>query len=264
MILYEVKTKPIEIRMMGHSSFMPHVHSALELIICTAGELKASCCQCTEILRPGDAMVAFSHEIHAYHDTAGGSGTMLIINPSVLTLFTSRLQTRKYENFLLTGNPKLLRLAEEIYREAVGGAGTDVLTGYLYILLGIILQDLPHRPVTEQIASQDTFTQILEYLSTHYTEALTLDSLAQHFGIHPAHLSRTFAAKLSCGYLEYLHQLRIEHARKMLAETRRNISDIAFESGFSDQRSFNRVFKKRTGLTPREYRAQTGRPPSEG
>lgn len=256
MILYEIKKNPIEIRIMGHNGFMPHVHNALELIICTTGELKASCCQRTETLHPGDAMIAFSHEIHAYHETAGGSGTMLIINPSVLTLFTARLQTRKYENFLLNRNSRLLRLATEIYREAADGAGTDVLTGYLYILLGIILQDLPYRPVTEQLASQDTFTQILEYLSAHYTEQLTLDSLAQHFGINPAHLSRTFAAKLSCGYLEYLHQLRIEHARKMLAETRRNIADIAFESGFSDQRSFNRVFKKLTGLTPREYRSQ--------
>lgn len=254
MILYEVKTKPIEIRIMDHHSFMPHVHSALELIICTAGQLKASCRQHTEILRPGDAMIAFSHELHAYHETAGGSGTMLIVNPGVLTLFTTRLQTRKYENFLLTQNPKLLHLAEEIHQEAAAGVSADVLTGYLYILLGLILQDLPYRPVTEQIASQDTFTQVLEYLSSHYTEPLSLEALAGRFGINHAHLSRTFAAKLSCGYLDYLHQLRIEHAKKLLSETQNKVSDIAFESGFSDQRSFNRVFKRYTNLTPSAYR----------
>ena len=47
------------------------------------------------------------------------------------------------------------------------------------------------------------------------------------------------------------------HARKLLSETQNKVSDIAFECGFADQRSFNRVFKKWIGLTPRAYRQST-------
>lgn len=254
MILYETKQQPIEICTMNHHSFVPHVHNALEIVICIDGVLKTSCCRRTELLYPGDAMVAFSHELHAYHETAGGMGIMLIVSPGMLSAFSARLNTRKYVNFRLARDTELIRLATESHHAFTQGCNSDILTGYLYLLLGTILQDLPYRPVSDPFSSQDTFTKVLEYLSDHYTEPLSLESLAQKFGINHSHLSRAFASKLSCGYLDYLHQLRIEHAKVQLCETQDRIYNIAFECGFADQRSFNRVFKKWAGVTPREYR----------
>lgn len=258
MILYETKTKPIEITTMDHHSFMPHVHSALELIICVAGELKTTCCQRTETLRPGDAMIAFSHELHAYHQTSGGAGVMMIVSPNLLPQFSARLKARKYENYYLAQDRELIQLANAIYREARSRSSDDILLGYLYVIAGIILRDMPYCPVTKQIASQDSFTQVLEYLSAHYTEPLSLEALAQKFGVNHAYLSRTFGAKLSCGYLNYVHQLRIEHAKNLLSRTQDKVSDIAFACGFTDQRSFNRVFKKLVNMTPRQYREAKG------
>lgn len=254
MILYETKQNPIEIGLMDHHSFVPHIHNALEIVICIDGILETTCCCRTEVLSPGDAMIAFSHELHAYHETTGGSGIMLIVSPGMLSGFAQRLNSRKYDNFRLAGDQTLIRRALDSYLAFSSGQGNDILTGYLYIILGTILQELPYRRISEPVASQDTFTKVLEYLSVHYTEPLSLEVLAQKFGVNHSYLSRTFAAKLSCGYLDYLHQLRIEHARRLLSETQNKIYDIAFESGFSDQRSFNRVFKKWTGITPREYR----------
>lgn len=257
MILYETKSAPLEILAVRHHSFVPHVHSALEIVICTEGTLKTTCCRRTEILHPGDAMVAFSHELHAYHETPGGSGVMLIVSPEMLSRFAARLSTRKYDNFRLTRDAQLIRLSLDSLSAFTRSCSSDILTGYLYLILGTILQGLPSQPITAPLADKDTFTKILEYLSTHYTEPLSLEAVAQKFGVNHSHLSRAFAAKLSCGYLDYLHQLRVGHARKLLSETQNKVSDIAFECGFADQRSFNRVFKKWTGLTPRAYRQST-------
>ena len=254
MILYENKQKPIEIDMMDHHSFVPHVHNALEIVICVEGVLKTSCCSRTELLRPGDAMIAFSHELHAYHESAGGKGVILIVSPGMLSGFAARLSARRYENFRLAGDTRLIRLAYDSHQAFTEGCGSDILTGYLYLILGTILQDLPYKTVSEPVSDQDTFTKVLEYLSAHYTEQLSLKMLAQQFGVDHSHLSRTFVAKLSCGYLDYLHQLRMEHAKTLLSQTGDKIYDIAFQCGFTDQRSFNRVFKKRIGITPREYR----------
>lgn len=254
MILYENKQKPIEIDMMDHHSFVPHVHNALEIVICVEGVLKTSCCSRTELLHPGDAMIAFSHELHAYHESSGGTGIMLIVSPMMLHSFAARLNTRRYENFRLAGDSRLIQLAGDGLRAFADGCSSDILTGYLYLILGTILQDLPYKTVSEPVSDQDTFTKVLEYLSAHYTEQISLKMLAQRFGVDHSHLSRTFAAKLSCGYLDYLHQLRVEHAKTLLTENGDKIAGIAFQCGFADQRSFNRVFKKWTGLTPREYR----------
>lgn len=254
MILYETKQNPIEIALLGHGSFVPHVHNALEIVICIDGTLHTTCCGRTEVLRPGDAMVAFSHELHAYHATPSGAGVMLIVSPGMLSGFAARFNTRKYDNFRLAADEHLVRLGLDSHRAFTQGCNSDILTGHLYLILGTILQDLPYRPISGPVTSQDTFTKVLEHLSVHYTEPLSLEALAQKFGVDHSHLSRTFAAKLSCGYLDYLHQLRIEHARKLLSETQNKICNIAFECGFADQRSFNRVFKKWTGVTPSAYR----------
>jgi transcriptional regulator GlxA family with amidase domain len=56
--------------------------------------------------------------------------------------------------------------------------------------------------------------------------------------------------------LTYLHTLRVEHAKNLLRQSSRSILEIAYESGFSDQRTFNRVFKQHTDRTPKEYRRQ--------
>lgn len=257
MILYETKTAPLEIFPIRHHSFVPHVHSALEIVICTEGTLKTTCCRRTEVLYPGDAMVAFSHELHAYHETSEGGGVMLIVSPEKLSRFAARLSARKYENFRLARDTQLVRLGLDSLNAFNSACSSDILTGYLYLILGTILQDLPYQPITTPLADKDTFTKILEYLSTHYTEPLSLESVAERFCVNHSHLSRAFAAKLSCGYLDYLHQLRVGHGKKLLSETQNKVSDIAFECGFADQRSFNRVFKKWTGLTPRAYRQST-------
>ena len=64
----------------------------------------------------------------------------------------------------------------------------------------------------------------------------------------------------STGYalIDHLHNLRVSKARKMLTDTYASITDIAFESGFSSLRTFNRVFVKYTGKTPSDYRVTKG------
>ena len=254
MIVYENKTIPVEVIWNNGVDFVTHVHHALEVVVCLQGTMKVSCRYVTRELQPGEAMVAFSHDVHAYHRTPHGGGVILIVSPSVLSLFASRLNARRYDNFCMTPDPDLIRWGWEAYHMSRENCSTDLLVGYTYLILGKLLQELPYSMGEESVADLDLFTQIMEYLAAHYQQPLMLETVAAHFGISPSHLSRTFGAKLGCGYLDYIHQLRVEHAQEMLSGTDRKISDIAFACGFSDQRSFNRVFKKVTGVTPREYR----------
>lgn len=254
MVVYEKKTSPIEVIWNNGADFVTHVHNALEVAICLQGTLRASCRHVTRELQPGAAMVAFSHDVHAYHHSAQSGGVIMIISPSILPLFTARLNSRRYENFSLCADPDLLRWGWEVWDMAERNCPTDLLVGYSHLILGRLLQKMPYTVGEEKPSDLDLFTRIMEYLAAHYQQPLMLEEVAGRFGISPSHLSRTFAAKLGCGYLEYIHQLRVEHAQELLTGTDRRISEISFACGFSDQRSFNRVFKKLLGVTPREYR----------
>ncbi|MCI5650327.1 MAG: AraC family transcriptional regulator [Fusicatenibacter sp.] len=93
-----------------------------------------------------------------------------------------------------------------------------------------------------------------EYISIHYKEHITLDSVAEHFGFSPAYFSRIFTKKTGRNFSVYLSSLRLNHATHLLENTASSIADIAEESGFSSSRAFVDMFKKVNEITPKQYR----------
>ena len=96
--------------------------------------------------------------------------------------------------------------------------------------------------------------QSRDLLHDRFLEDVRLDELADVAGVHPSHLCRTFSRYFGIGPAGYQRRLRLEAARRELAETDYPISRIALRNGFSDQSHLTRVLKDATGLTPARYR----------
>lgn len=255
MLLYEKKTADLVMNTMRSYDFVPHVHHHIEIVICTEGKVGVSCREKEAVLLPGDMMIAFSHDIHAYHNAGEGRGVMIIVRPDMLGSLAARLDGKRRGNFLFGRGEALAGYALAMLEEYRTDASADVLLGWLYLILGTALKHLP--PAEQQPAGRsETFTRVLDYVSEHYTEPLSLKKLARHFGLDSCTLSRLFAAKISCGYLDYIHELRVEHAKNLLRSTDLPVGDICGRCGFSDQRSFYRVFREFTKTSPRQYRLQ--------
>jgi two-component system response regulator YesN len=94
----------------------------------------------------------------------------------------------------------------------------------------------------------------LEYLREHYAEPITLNSTAEAAQVSTAYLSRLFSEQLRTGFSDYLTELRIEKAEKLLRETRMNIKEVSFASGFQDPNYFSKIFRKVTGMLPSAFR----------
>lgn len=253
MLLYEKHAEDFTVRRSYNWEFIPHAHHNLEILVCTSGEFGVSCCNRMQILKPGEMMIAFSHDIHAYVKTGEGTGVMMIINPNVLPLLSDRMAERRYENFLCSEKELCISVAEAILKEYEGERSREILVGHLYVLLGNAIRQLPYEPRKAGISS-DLFSRVMEYLSENYTHRLSLKSLSRTFGVDPCHLSRMFSERLSYGFLKYLHMLRVEHAKNLLRNSRLKMSEVLVQSGFADQKTFNRVFRDVTGVTPTEYR----------
>lgn len=94
----------------------------------------------------------------------------------------------------------------------------------------------------------------LEYIADHYTENLTLKSVADTVHVSKSYFSLLFKKKTGRNFVDYLIELRIREAKRLLAESDERIYSVAEASGFNDGRYFSKLFKKMTGLTPMEYR----------
>jgi AraC-like DNA-binding protein len=94
----------------------------------------------------------------------------------------------------------------------------------------------------------------LAYMREHIAEAITREKVARKTGLSSSHFSRLIKEKLGRTFTDLLRQYRVDHAKELLLRTTKSLVDISFESGFSDQSYFTKVFQKHTGFTPSEYR----------
>ena len=101
-------------------------------------------------------------------------------------------------------------------------------------------------------------TQVRRYLEDNYMFDLSLDSVGEILHISPAYLSAQFKKYQKMNFLDCLTELRINAAKELLADPFRSSAEVASMVGYEDASYFARAFKKRTGMTPTQYRRQAG------
>jgi len=93
----------------------------------------------------------------------------------------------------------------------------------------------------------------ISYIHKHYAEKISLFSAANEIGITSVYLSTLFKEELKIGFSDYLCDIRLEKAKVMLEEGKHNLKEIIKSCGFNNYAYFFKVFKKKTGITPKEF-----------
>jgi AraC family transcriptional regulator len=93
-----------------------------------------------------------------------------------------------------------------------------------------------------------------DLVRARFCEPLTLGAVAEAVGVHPAHLARVFRRFYGCTLGDQVRRLRVEFARRRLANSDAPLADIALAAGFSDQSHFSNTFRRHTGLSPAAFR----------
>ena len=94
------------------------------------------------------------------------------------------------------------------------------------------------------------------YIDENYAlQSLSLNDVASHVNVSPNHFSTIFSQEAGTTFIEYLTSVRIGKARQLLAQNQMKCSDITYEVGYNDPHYFSYIFKKNTGMSPREFRS---------
>lgn len=118
----------------------------------------------------------------------------------------------------------------------------------------ILLLHFAGNHKTEEISAVGKAQKYIEY---NFQEELTAESIAAACNISTSYLYKLFSTALDTTPGEYLLNCRICAARDLLANTTLSLNEIAFDCGFHSQSYFSDCFKKRVGISPREFRKQT-------
>jgi len=100
----------------------------------------------------------------------------------------------------------------------------------------------------------DLVRRAIEYLRVHFVRDVRLEEVARALGVSPFTLSRRFKRETGRSLVDYIHYVRIQHARELLRDPTLSITEVALSVGYNDPNYFSRVFRKLVGTPPSEYR----------
>jgi two-component system, response regulator YesN len=122
----------------------------------------------------------------------------------------------------------------------------------------ILVSGLMFRDSRTNSQRAGTLHKAKEYIEQNYMDPnMSLDQVASHVNHSPSHFSAIFSHGTCKTFKEYLTELRIKKAKELLRTTTLRSSEISYQIGYGDPHYFSYIFRKNTGLTPTEFRAQT-------
>ena len=112
------------------------------------------------------------------------------------------------------------------------------------------------QPESGNIRMSAVAENIRQYISMHYKEDISLQSVAEEMNYSDAYFCKIFKQCFDKSFIVYLTEFRMEQAKQLLADVRINVKDISTNVGYRDSNYFAKVFKRAVGSTPTEYRME--------
>ena len=96
--------------------------------------------------------------------------------------------------------------------------------------------------------------QLQEFIEENISEKLSIESLANKFGLSKRNLERRFKKATGNTPVEYIQRVKVEAAKRTLESSRKTVNDVMYGVGYADVKAFRTIFKKYTGISPIEYK----------
>ena len=263
---YEQRPEKLFIGEMTHYPVGAHVHSEAELLILTRGSAVLTVDGITYRLNPGDAVVIFPLISHSYDSLSEDIGGLAaIFPPGIIPEYTGTFHGLQPENpFLSAGQAGLdLRLAVDRLSRLSMDDHLPMCVAYLHVLLAGMLHSLTYRPVYDYV-EHDLGQRILQYISDHAFEEITLKSVSHALGISVSSLSHFFSEHLHTNFRRFINAIRIEEARLLMRDPNLTLTEICGICGFANMRTFRRAFLAEMGCLPSDHLNRLRNPDSQG
>jgi AraC-like DNA-binding protein len=253
-----------------------HLHPELELVYIKESFGKRIVGNSVTQFVPGDMVFLGSNIPHVWlNDEIYYQGISTLKAKAIVVYFSKDIfgptfyeqkETQKITNLfsqaekgiVITGktNEKIARKLEKLTSKQ----NFEIIVGLFEILsilsesneIGFINNDF-YLPANNE-SKNDRLSDVFDYVKENYKEEISLIEIAKIANLTPTSFCRMFKLKTKKSFVEYLNAVRVSNACKLLLETDKGISEIAYECGYKTASNFNKLFKKLTGTTPKEYR----------
>lgn len=258
-LTYENKNSNLVVEWKKPTHFPPHLHEAIELVYVTKGTLELGVGQELYHMEKGDFGVVFPNMIHHYQvfGSSESKALYMLASPKLIPNYMEEMQ--KYcpktpvisKEHLHTDVVKAVKSLIDVDKD-----NNRLIQAYVQMIFAHVFSEMEMME-KGVIGSEDMVYKAVEYVARNYRKKITLDKMAYDLGMSKYVLSRLFSKTFHCNFVTYVNGIRLNYAVSMLDSTNESITTICYDCGFDSQRTFNRVFKERYRITPREYRSKS-------
>lgn len=256
---YENTRKILRGFYVNNLNFALHLHSQIELLYVKKGLITVTIGNEKKVLSQGCLAIIFPNIIHSYQSMEEDNEVITIVSSSELSgSYFNKLTKYHPEIPLLDANDvhtDCIYALEGIVKEVESEGSQLVYQAFIQLILARCLPLLTMIK-NQSIETYDLTSQIAQYISINFQKELSLEKVAEEIGVSKYYLSRVFSGKMGISFNDYINSIRLNYAADMLRSSMASITEISSESGFSSQRTFNRVFKQAFNVTPVKFRYQ--------
>ncbi|MCF2945412.1 AraC family transcriptional regulator [Paenibacillus tarimensis] len=254
--------------------FIPrHWHESVEISYVLTGSIETIYIEGTSYTsREGDIVVINSNDVHSFtvDPEEDGSALTVIISYEFLKNNFPDMDRIRFQciSSIETDAQQLSRMAKlretldtiiAVYRDRdrdplapirMRGLSYELI----YMLLGDFAVEKSHAGAIKSQKHLSLLTEITDFIKVNYKQQLPIALLASQFGFTAEYLCRFFRKQIGMTILQYIHAIRLENGHRDLVMTDHPVTQIAYDNGFPNVKSFNRVFKAMYAMTPDQYR----------
>ncbi|MCK5129492.1 MAG: helix-turn-helix transcriptional regulator [Clostridiales bacterium] len=253
-------------------NFVAHWHSDIEMLYICEGSVGVGINSEYKILHEGDISICGSNDIHYYNNVGEGSKGMMIIfkskvlneskywgkdiTPCSICIEKKHLEENKLNSSIANIFMSVINEVETKNEQSYSFAKLRVseLVLLLFRSFPSYYQDIISKSAIPSSTETNPMQQALRHIENNYDTEITLEKISSYVGLSSYYFSRLFKNTTGTNFKSYLTHSRISKAEELIKTTKKHIIDIAYETGFSSIRTFNRSFKELKGYTPKSAR----------
>lgn len=269
-IVQHTKMNSMELFLIEVMSRNPHGHDDLEIGMIMEGSVILFLEQKSYLLQSGDIYIINRHQVHSL--SSKGSNLILAaqIHPDFYRQVDYSLEYLRFEDAVIHEGA-IHQTLQKLFRQCANCYFQDtpfhaLKSSGLMLELLYQLSSNSHCYIASERESVSAYqntmrlNRIMDYISQHYTERISLQDLADMEHVTDYHISHFIQKMLGMSLQEYLSHLRFRHALMLIQKTDLKLLDICMESGFSSTRYMNQMFEKHFHCSAKEYKKLKNKP----
>ena len=217
-------------------------HRSIEFTYLLQGEVKANIDGTEYLMSPGDMVFIDSYQSHTYEPLSKNIlAYVIVISEHYLSDFNLENQDKTLPHYLNDKEKNLI--LKKIIENWLNEPKRTMLFnfGYVNLLLANVIE--LYGLIEKDKRENDLIFQLLTYINSNFQNPINLNSIAKHFGYSPEYISRIFKTTLQIGIRDYLTNLRVNMAKKLMKKNNLAMLEICYMSVCSSPATFYRALK---------------------